>query len=244
MKKIIRYFRALVGIFHFGRAGTFTRTFELTKFDNEFKASWSQGGEDLALLSIFLNQPEGTYIDVGAHHPSRFSVTRHLYQSGWSGLNIEANQELIEEFQAKRHRDRSIVGYVGTPGVRKFHIFSEPALSTSDVSMASSLVEQGRKLLEIIEVEAVPLRKLLDEYFPQKQIDLINIDAEGSDFDVLTSLDFESLEKNRWPKFLLLETKPPVSRALETESVSYAISYGYHPFLVLPMSTILQSPFI
>ena len=82
MIRIIRYFRALVGIFHFGRAGTFTRTFELTKFDYDFKVSWSQGGEDLALLSIFSNQPEGTYIDVGAHHPSRFSVTRHLYQSG------------------------------------------------------------------------------------------------------------------------------------------------------------------
>ena len=244
MIRIIRYFRALVGIFHFGRAGTFTRTFELTKFDYDFKVSWSQGGEDLALLSIFSNQPEGTYIDVGAHHPSRFSVTRHLYQSGWSGLNIEANQELIEEFQIKRHRDRSIVGYVGTPGVRKFHIFSEPAISTSDVSVANSLVEHDRRLLQIIEVEAIPLRKLLDEQFSQKQIDLINIDAEGSDFDVLRSLDFESLEKDRWPKFLLLETKPPVSRALETKSVSYAMSYFYNPVLVLPMSTILQSPFI
>lgn len=244
MKRIIRYFRALVGIFHFGRAGTFTRTFELTKFDHDFKVSWSQGGEDLALLSIFLNQPEGTYIDVGAHHPSRFSVTRHLYQSGWSGLNIEANRELIEEFQAKRRRDRSIAAYVGTPGVRKFHIFSEPAISTSDLLVASSLVEHDRKLLEIMEVEAVPLRKLLDEYFPQKQIDLINVDAEGSDFDVLTSLDFETLEKSRWPKYLLLETKPPVSRALETESVSYAMSYGYNPVLVLPMSTILQAPLI
>ena len=151
---------------------------------------------------------------------------------------------MIEEFQIKRHRDRSIVGYVGTPGVRKFHIFSEPAISTSDVSVANSLVEHDRRLLQIIEVEAIPLRKLLDEHFPQKQIDLINIDAEGSDFDVLRSLDFESLEKDRWPKFLLLETKPPVSRALETKSVSYAMSYFYNPVLVLPMSTILQSPFI
>ena len=206
--------------------------------------SWSQGGEDLALLSIFPNQFEGTYIDVGAHHPSRFSVTRHLYQLGWSGLNVEANQELIQEFKISRPRDKSIVGFVGTPGVRKFHIFSEPAISTSDESIANSLELQNRKLLQTIEVESIPLRNLLDENFPQKQIDVLNIDAEGSDHNVLISLYLESLENNRWPKYLLLETRPPVSHALEAKSVSYAMSHGYIPVLVLPMSTILKSPFI
>jgi hypothetical protein len=63
----------------FDRAGVFTRTYEQTNFDFDFHVSWSQGGEDLALLSIFLGQQGGVYIDVGAHHPSRFSVTRHLY---------------------------------------------------------------------------------------------------------------------------------------------------------------------
>lgn len=244
MRRFFRYFRAVIGIFLFSRAGTFTRTFEQTKFDHDFNVSWSQGGEDLALLSIFPNQYGGTYIDVGAHHPSRFSVTRHLYQLGWSGLNVEANEELIKEFQISRPRDKSIVGYVGTLGVRKFYIFSEKAISTSDASIANSLQAHNRKLLQTIEVESIPLRILLDEYFPQKQIDLLNIDAEGSDYDVLKSLGLESLENNRWPKHFLLETKPPVSHALETKSVSYAMSHGYIPILVLPMSTLLKSPFI
>ena len=151
--------------------------------------SWSQGGEDLALLSIFSNQLSGTYIDVGAHHPSQFSVTRHLYQSGWNGLNVEANENLIKEFKAKRKRDNSIVGYVGTPGIREFHIFSEPAISTYDSSVANSLERQNRKLVQIIEVEAIPLRKPLDEYFPKRRIDLLNIDAEVSDLDVLISIN-------------------------------------------------------
>jgi FkbM family methyltransferase len=244
MIKIFRYFRAVLGIFFFSRAGTFTRIFEQTKFDHDFNVSWSQGGEDIALLSIFTNESKGIYIDVGAHHPSRFSVTRHLYQCGWSGLNVEANQELIKEFQIRRPRDKSIVGFVGTPGVRNFHIFSEPAFSTSDLSLANLLVEHNRKLLQTIEVESTPLRNLLDDYFPQMQIDLLNIDAEGSDLDVLMSLHLEDLENGRWPKYLLLETKPPVSHALEAKSVLYAMSHGYIPVLVLPMSTILKSPFI
>ena len=197
----------------------------------------------MALLSIFLDQQDGMYIDVGAHHPSRFSVTRHLYQLGWSGLNVEANEDLIAEFHARRPRDKSIVGYVGTPGVRRFHVFSEPAISTSDESVVNSLLQSNRRLVRTLQTDAVSLRKLLEEYLPETQIDLLNIDAEASDFDVLKSLDLESLEINRWPRYLLLETKPPVGNALLIESVSYAISKGYIPQLVLPMSTILMSPY-
>jgi hypothetical protein len=127
-------------------------------------------------------------------------------------------------------------------GVRKFHVFSEPAISTSDELIANSLLQSNRKLVRTLQADAVPLRKLLDEHFHEIQIDLLNIDAEGSDFDVLKSLELENLEIERLPRYLLIETKPPVRNALMMESVSYAISKGYVPWLVLPMSTILMLP--
>jgi hypothetical protein len=66
------------------------------------------------------------------------------------------------------------------------------------------------------------------------------VDAEGSDLEVLQSLDLETLERTRYPKWVLLEAEPPVSNSLTTESVKYAISVGYSPHLVLPMSTLLK----
>ena len=72
----------------------------LTRFDHAVSVSWSQGGEDLALLHMFPNQPHGNYLDVGAQHPDRFSVTRHLYERGWSGINVEANPKLMQKFFA------------------------------------------------------------------------------------------------------------------------------------------------
>jgi hypothetical protein len=53
-------------------------------------------------------------------------------------------------------------------------------------------------------------------------------------------MNFKSLEKERFPHFLLLEASPPVASAFETDSVEYAIGLGRVPLYVLPMSTLLQ----
>ena len=68
----------------------------------------------------------------------------------------------------------------------------------------------------------------------------LSIDAEGSDLQVLQSLEFETLEKSRFPKWLLLEAAPPVSNALQTPAVKLAIEWGYEPHMVLAMSTLLK----
>ena len=46
-----------------------------TYLDGYATKSYSQEGEDLILNRIFEYQQKGFYIDVGAHHPKRFSNT-------------------------------------------------------------------------------------------------------------------------------------------------------------------------
>ncbi|WP_211321611.1 hypothetical protein [Pedobacter cryoconitis] len=69
---------------------TLKKTFPIDKFF--FHRSYSQEGEDMIYRSCFENRKhyKGFYIDVGAHHPYRFSNTVHFYQNGWRGINIEA----------------------------------------------------------------------------------------------------------------------------------------------------------
>ena len=52
--------------------------------------SFSQEGEDLVLARIFEGKKNGFYVDIGAHHPTRFSNTHYFYRRGWSGINIDA----------------------------------------------------------------------------------------------------------------------------------------------------------
>ena len=50
----------------------------ISLFDNIFDIyaikSYSQEGEDMILRRMFERQQRGFYVDVGAHHPRRFSV--------------------------------------------------------------------------------------------------------------------------------------------------------------------------
>jgi hypothetical protein len=69
--------------------------------------SYSQEGEDRVLahvLDIGRRDP-GFYVDVGAHHPQRFSNTYAFYLAGWRGLNIEPRPGSLSLFQRLRPRD-------------------------------------------------------------------------------------------------------------------------------------------
>ena len=240
MSNVIRFLRALL-LFRYKKTwGPFTEISETTGFDHAVSISWSQGGEDLALLHALQGKKDGRYIDVGAHHPSRFSVTRHLYQLGWSGVNVDANKDLIDQFAQVRKRDVNLCVAVGQEEKYSFTIFDEPAISTLDSEWRDKFVRENNKVSKEVEVEGRKLRKILDDFEPTHRIDLLSIDAEGSDFQVLSSIEFATLEKSRFPRWLLLEAAPPVSSALATPAVELAMEWGYEPHMVLAMSTLLK----
>ena len=240
MNNIYRFARALSSLRFKKTWGPFTEVSEISHFDHAISISWSQGGEDLALLQALNFQKNGVYLDIGAHHPSRFSVTRHLYQLGWSGVNVDANQELIEAFNKARPRDVNLCAAVGLERKYTFTVFEEAAISTLDSEWRSKFVNENNKIAKEVEVVGRKLRSILDDFQPRKRIDLLSIDAEGSDLQVLQSLEMDTLDKSRFPKWLLLEAAPPVSNALQTPAVRLAMEWGYEPHMVLAMSTLLK----
>jgi hypothetical protein len=243
IRKILRFLKAYVSVGVPSRMGVFTEIAEKTKFDHAFSISYSQGGEDLALLYIFSDKPKGSYIDVGAHHPSRFSVTRALYDIGWSGVNVDANKDLITNFNVKRTRDVNICAAVGLLNQYELYVFSEPAISSINLSWKDKFISEGNTHLKTEIVPGLSLRGILDKYFSNKQLDLLNIDIEGADLDALRSGDFFNLAPERLPKWILLEATPPLNNVLNTESIKYALSLGYQIYCILPMSTILKYNF-
>ena len=239
--RTVRALKALTKLLHKKTWGPFVETSEATGFDSAFSVSWSQGGEDLALLSAMQEISNGKYIDVGAHDPSRFSVTRHLYQRGWCGVNVEANPHLIKNFETGRTRDRNIWAAVGNQSEYEFTIFNEPAISTVNTEWKTKFLEENQMIKEVIKVPGKTLRLILDENFADYSLDLLTIDAEGADFEILQSLSLSTLPRERFPKYLLLEAAPPVANALKTPAVTLAIQHGYEPFMVLSMSTLLRA---
>jgi len=61
-------------------------------------------GEDI-ILQPYLSRNSGFYVDIGAFHPKRHSVTRAFYERGWRGINIEPNPYSIKAFNRIKKRD-------------------------------------------------------------------------------------------------------------------------------------------
>lgn len=185
--------------------------------------------------------PEGRYLDVGAHDPDRFSVTRLLYDRGWSGVNVDANVEVRAHFGARRPRDNFVHALVGNPQVdedsRTFWVFEEPALSTSDKAWRDSALGAGEAIAASVQVPVVSLEHLMDKYFHSAPPDLLVVDTEGTDLEVLESSNWTRFR----PPWVVVESPVGVRKALESGPVTYLTSRGYAAAAVLPMSTVLTT---
>lgn len=191
--------------------------------------SYSQEGEDMVIRSFYegLKNYKGFYIDVGAHHPYRFSNTKYFYNKGWTGINIEPSPEVMPLFDLFRRRDINLnIGISSSTQYLEYYCFDEPALNgfSKELSEERSNVNSHYNLIKTISVKTSTLKDVLDEYLPHGQrIDFLNIDAEGFDLIVLQS--------NNWtlyrPKFVLVEDKLKLVQLDDSEVYTYMIENGY-----------------
>jgi FkbM family methyltransferase len=240
MNKGLRMIRALATLLNTKHWGPFVEAAETSGFDHGFTISWSQGGEDLALLAYLKDIRNGSYIDVGAHHPDRFSVTRHLYQNGWSGVNLEANPALLEAFEKRRSRDINLNFAVGVKDQYELAVFNESAISTINLEWREKFKQEKQTINRMVTVPGKTLLEVIDTYFPARQLDLLTVDAEGSDLEVLESLQLETLAPYRKPVWIMVETVGELTHVQIQGHVKLLLSNGYEIVSVLPMSTILR----
>src|SRR5690554_7725497 len=106
------------------------RWFPLDKFLSH--RSYSQEGEDMVLRGFYEDKKNyrGFYIDIGAHHPFRFSNTMYFYKKGWKGINIEADPKALKLFNGFRKRDINLnIGISGIKQLLTSYSFNESALN-------------------------------------------------------------------------------------------------------------------
>lgn len=189
---------------------------------------YGQDGEDLVLDRLLERQAEGFYVDVGAHHPVRFSNTYLFYKRGWRGINIDAMPGSMRKFVRVRPRDINIeCGVAGQAGRLNYHRFNEPALNTFDAAEAQHKNKPPYQLLDTVEVAVERLDALLDRNLPAgQQIDFLSVDVEGKDEEVLRSNDWTSYR----PRFILAETlRTDMLNLGECPVVQFLRSVGYTP---------------
>jgi hypothetical protein len=161
-------------------------------------ASFSQFGED-RVIQEYMARGEipriGKYIDIGAFHPVMWSNTFSLSALGWSGINIDANENSIEKFNKLRPTDTNIcIGISDRVEMREYHILGFGASNTISTQHLESRKRAGEIHQGTTQTQCRPIMDVLLEVMPEtesKKVDYINIDLEGMDGVVVEQLDWE-----------------------------------------------------
>lgn len=189
--------------------------------------SFSHEGEDMILKKYFEGKLNGFYVDIGAHHPYRFSNTFYFYLLGWRGINIDAKPESMKKFYENRSNDINLeVAISNSDECMKFYDFEESALSGFSSEISINRVKNGQKLSSSYNIKPYKLSEILERYLPVNQhIDFMSIDVEGLDLDVLQS--------NNWklyrPSIVLVEDlyKETICDVLDGDINKYMQSINY-----------------
>jgi FkbM family methyltransferase len=202
-------------------------------------AYYGQEGEDIFLLRLYGEKRDGFFVDVGAHHPLRFSNTYALYRRGWRGVNIDATPGSMALFRRYRPDDTNIECAVSDRAQEmSFHVFKEGALNTFDSELAKAYVSGGHEQTGTVELNTRPLAEILDECVKKGQkVDVLSIDVEGSDLAVLRSNDWQKYS----PDVVIIEAlDTPFSKVHDDPCVAYLDGKGYIPVARLTNSILLR----
>ena len=163
--------------------------------------SYAQNFEDALIKRCFAENTSGTYIDIGSYHPVHDSVTKIFYDAGWTGINIEANPTLIDEFVTQRPRDINLNLMVGQNSTG-FGSLVVP-LQNKGLGKAINTTQNTNNPINQIRTYKVPNRTLTDIIvdFNFEKVDFLKIDIEGEELSAIKGLDFNLCS----PKIVIIE---------------------------------------
>lgn len=168
--------------------------------------SYAQNHEDVLLDRAFPRGRRGFYIDVGANDPVLYSVTKHFYDLGWNGINVEPSAHYYNKLVAARPRDVNVnVAVSSTPGTLTLHEYPPElgglsTLSEEDAARHAAGGLQGTPRA----VPVMTLAELCAAHAPDT-IDFLSVDVEGHEREVLLGADWQ-----RWrPRIVVVEATEP-----------------------------------
>ena len=187
--------------------------------------SKSQLGQDIFVVANSDNKKENFFIEFGATDGVTISNTYLLEKElNWKGIlvepasiwhqNLEKNRSCIIDKRCIYYKSGEKISFLVVQNNKK----AEPGLSSLEEYAANGDWASNLRLKNSKKefVETITLDDLLDFYDAPELIDYMSVDTEGSEFDILKSLDFKkrkikiitvehNYHKNRKKINLLLE---------------------------------------
>ncbi|HJZ23454.1 MAG TPA: FkbM family methyltransferase [Candidatus Babeliales bacterium] len=169
-----------------------------------FAPYYSQCGQDKYINEIlFHNKKKGTFIDIGAHDGVSYSNTYYFEKVlGWSGICVEPHPDRFAELKKNRTAvciQACISNFSGTADFLKISGPPEmlsglvDAYESSHQQRINYELQKNGGTSEIIQVSIRILDDVLKEH-GLHHIDLLCIDTEGSEENIIKSIDFSAYD--------------------------------------------------
>lgn len=161
---------------------------------------YSQLGQDKFIDEFFKNKENGVFIDVGAHDGETGSNTLFLEEKrNWKGICIEPGIEEFSNLVKKRNCIKINACISNYEGFSEFTYIQGYSNMLSGLTESYNQHHKNRISQEInhyggnvqkILMQVLTLQSLIEKY-SLYEIDYCSIDTEGSELNILQSIDFE-----------------------------------------------------
>lgn len=204
----------------------FTALLKAITSPTKSKISFSQYAEDL-LIQIALKETSSNskfYVDVGCHHPRRGSNSYYFYKKGWRGILVDLEDVKVLACKIARPKDQVIKAAISNKN-EIVSIFSPIKYSTNS-TIRLDTIENSSQYQNIGLIETTTLNEVLENQQAPKNFGFLSIDVEGSDLQVLQSIDLQ----NYTPSVICIEnweSKIGINAILKSEIHRYLEKSGY-----------------
>jgi FkbM family methyltransferase len=186
--------------------------------------SYSQIGQDLNVLKFYKNKRNGYFVEIGASDGITLSNTYLLEKDfGWHGICAEPIPDKFSKLVKNRPHSfcTSKPVYSASNVDVTFDIANSYDLLsgiTNHIDKYKQTVNQNKRQLHL---KTISFNDLLKQYNAPMFIDYLSLDTEGSELEILKSLDFNTYT------FGLIDVEHNFVEPRRTEIRNLLTSHGY-----------------
>ena len=146
--------------------------------------------QDMYAYLYFKGKQDGFFVDIGALDGLIISNTYALERIGWKGICVEPNIITYQKLIKNRKCDCVNAAIYNEENELEF-IKTNWGLSGFKKNMSKEMIKRAETegVIEVLSMKPITFTKLMEKY-DIEYIDFLSIDVEGSELEVLASIDF------------------------------------------------------
>lgn len=168
--------------------------------------TYSDDNQDIYVYTnFFSNLKNGFYVDLGAYDGITSSKTKMFEDLGWDGICVEPNPVVYQKLKQNRkckclnfgigreNKDEPFVKLTRKDGESNNWEVASCFLEYVPVRLARMIIGgigTNQTNCELIIIRSHTVTDLFNEYVIQKNINLLTVDVEGTENDIIKSIDY------------------------------------------------------